>query len=142
VRELFEDVQFEWFQLPERGAYIFINGTIIRAGYATPVREPPNTKYADLFDQVYREGKEAQEGLWNVDFFQVPCTEEGEIIGDCAGCIIRCCKPAMPIFDQVIDGRCTERSVPGSRGYCSHCGNNICESRHLEDECNCPMDCK
>ena len=142
VRQLYDDVQSEWWELPERGSFIFINATIIKGGYATPVRNPPNVKYADLLEKSYLEGKEASEGLWNVDFFDVPCTKEGEKIGDCAGCIIRCCKGSMPMFDQVVEGKCQKISVPGSGGYCSSCGNNKCESNQLEDSCNCPEDCK
>ena len=142
VRERFEDVQFDWWEVPERGRYVFINATIIKGGYATPVRNLPNVKYADFFEKVYREGKENSEGLWNVDFFESPCTKEGEKIGDCAGCIVRCCKGSMPMFDQVVDGKCQKLSTPGSGGFCSNCGNNICESDQLEDSCNCPEDCK
>ncbi len=140
-RQGFNDVKFEWWEVAERGSYVFINGTILKGGYATPVRNPPNVKYADRFEELYWEAKEANEGLWNVDYFEVPCTEEGGKIGNCAGCIIRCCKPSEPIFDLVINGKCQEVSVPGSGGYCSHCGNNICEKKHLEDSCNCPKDC-
>ncbi len=142
VRELYDDVQFEWWELPERGSYIFINATIIKGGYATSVRNPPNVKHADLFEKVYWEAKEANEGLWNVDFFETPCIKEGKRIGNCAGCIIRCCKGLMPIFDQAIDGKRGELPSIGSGGYCSDCGNNICESDQLEDSCNCPEDCK
>ncbi|MBN1869298.1 MAG: thermonuclease family protein [Candidatus Omnitrophica bacterium] len=141
-RQLFEDVQFEWWQLPERGKYVFLNATIIKGGYATPEKIPPNVKYADWFERAFWEAKEASEGLWNVDYFEVPCTEEGRKIGICAGCLVRCCKPSMPIFDLVVDGKCQKEPVIGSGGYCSHCGNNICESEHLEDSCNCPRDCK
>jgi endonuclease YncB( thermonuclease family) len=142
VRHLYDDVQDEWWELPERGSFIFINATIIKGGYATPVRNPPNVKYADLFEKSYWEGQEANEGLGNVNYFEVPCTKEGEKIGACAGCIIRCCKGSMPIFDQMVDGKCRERPVPGSGGYCSHCGNNKCEAKQFEDSCNCPEDCK
>lgn len=135
------DVQFEWWEVPERGSYVFINGTILKGGYATPVRNPPNVKYADLFEELYWDAKEKSEGLWNVDYFEVSCAEEGKKIGNCAGCIIRCCKGLEPIFDQVVNGQCQETLVPGSGGYCSNCGNNICEKEHLEDFCNCPKDC-
>ena len=141
VRQLYNDVQFEWWELPERGSYIFINATIIKGGYATPARNPPNLKYADLFEEAYWEAKEGTEGLWNADYFTVPCTKEGEKIGECAGCIVRCCKDSEPIFDMVVDGQCTTTSSPGSVGYCSNCGNNICETKQLEDHCNCPKDC-
>lgn len=140
-RERF-NVQFEWWKAPEKERYVFINGTIIRGGYATSVRTPPNIKYADRFERAFWEAKENSDGLWNVDYFEAPCTEEGGKIGVCAGCIIRCCKPSIPIFDLMVDGKCQDRSAPGSDGYCSNCGNNICESDYLEDSCNCPEDCK
>jgi len=40
---------------------VFINGTIIKAGYATPMTIPPNVKYADLFKELYQEAKERRE---------------------------------------------------------------------------------
>ena len=137
-----KNVKYEWWQLPQGEEFIFLNAVIIKGGYATSVRNPPNVRYADLFEQSYREAKENDEGLWNTDFFRMPCTKEGGRIGDCPGCIIRCCKGSMPIFDQVINGKCTEHSTPGAGGYCSNCGNDICESQQLEDSCNCPEDCK
>lgn len=140
-RVTFEDVFFEWNQVYERGGYIFLNATIVKGGYAHPVRNLPNTKHQDQIEEGYAYAKENFEGLFNVDFFQVPCTETGERIGDCAGCIIRCCKPSEPIFDLVVDGKCRRNPIPGSGGYCSYCGNNICDSEYLEDECNCPKDC-
>jgi len=140
-RERFEDVKFEWWETFKRGKYVFINATILKGGYATPTRNPPNVKYADRFERLYWEAKEAHEGLWNVDYFGVPCTKEGGKIGECAGCIVRCCKPSEPIFDLNIDGKCQETLVSGSGGYCSHCGNNICDKDQMEDSCNCPMDC-
>ncbi len=142
VRHIYDDVKLEWWNAAERGAYIFINATIIKGGYATPARNPPNLKYADLFEKSYWEAKEGAEGLWNVNYFDVPCTKEGEQIGVCAGCIVKCCKGSMPMYDQVIDGQCRESPRPGSGGYCSNCGNDTCESEQLEDSCNCPEDCK
>jgi len=37
----------------EDGVYIFVNATIIKSGYATPMPIPPNVKYADLFKELY-----------------------------------------------------------------------------------------
>ena len=141
-RQLFDDVQFEWWQSPRRGQYVFINATIIKGGYATPVRNPPNVKYADLFEELYWEAKEKYEGLWDIDWEEVSCTKEGGGVWNCAGCVVNCCKGLMPMFEQIFDGKCQKLPVSGSGGFCSDCGNNICESKHLEDPCNCPEDCK
>lgn len=141
-RHTYDDVQFEWWQVPERGGFIFLNATIIKAGYATPAIEPPNSKYGDELIAAYQFAKENHEGLWNVDYFALPCTEEGGKIGECAGCIVKCCGKAEPIFDLLVNGKCRKTPQPGSGGYCSHCGNKNCETEHLEDRCNCPRDCK
>jgi len=42
----------------------FINATVIKAGYATPMTIPPNVKYADLFKELYEEAREQKRGLW------------------------------------------------------------------------------
>jgi len=42
----------------------FINATIIKAGYASPMTIPPNVKYADLFQELYEEAREQGRGLW------------------------------------------------------------------------------
>jgi len=44
--------------------YIFLNATIIKSGYATPMTIPPNVKYADLFKELYEEARENKRGLW------------------------------------------------------------------------------
>ena len=48
----------------EDGVYIFVNATIIKSGYATPMTVPPNVKYADLFKELYEEAREQKWGLW------------------------------------------------------------------------------
>jgi len=45
----------------------FINATIIKAGYATPMTIPPNVKYADLFKELYEEARWEGRGLWKED---------------------------------------------------------------------------
>jgi len=44
--------------------YNFLNATIIKAGYATPMTIPPNVKHADLFKKLYEEAREQKRGLW------------------------------------------------------------------------------
>ncbi len=44
--------------------YNFINATIIKAGYATPMTIPPNVKYADLFKELYEEARNEGRGFW------------------------------------------------------------------------------
>jgi len=43
---------------------IFLNATIIKAGYATPMNIPPDIKYADLFKELYEEAIKGKMGLW------------------------------------------------------------------------------
>jgi len=42
----------------------FVNATIIKNGYASPITIPPNVKYADLFKELYKEARENKRGLW------------------------------------------------------------------------------
>jgi len=49
------------------GGCRFINATIIKSGYATPMTIPPNVKYADLFKELYEEAREQKRGLWKED---------------------------------------------------------------------------
>jgi micrococcal nuclease len=43
---------------------IFVNAKIIQDGYASPLRYPPNVKYADLFLKLYQEARKNRRGLW------------------------------------------------------------------------------
>jgi len=43
---------------------LFINATILKTGYATPMTIPPNVKYADLFKELYEEARKEGRGLW------------------------------------------------------------------------------
>jgi len=43
---------------------LFLNATLINAGYAQPVIVAPNVKYADLFKELYQEARENKRGLW------------------------------------------------------------------------------
>jgi len=59
--------------------HIFLNATIIKAGYATPMTIPPNVKYADLFKKLYEEAREQKRGLWKKkleDSFSVQISDE------------------------------------------------------------------
>ena len=42
----------------------FVNAEIVKQGYASLMTYPPNVKYADLFQSLYREARENQRGLW------------------------------------------------------------------------------
>ena len=42
----------------------FVNAEIVKQGYANLMTFPPNVKYADLFQKLYREAREAKRGLW------------------------------------------------------------------------------
>ncbi|HNX80834.1 MAG TPA: thermonuclease family protein [Candidatus Omnitrophota bacterium] len=42
----------------------FVNAKIIEEGYASLMTYPPNVKYVDLFQQLYRQARENRRGLW------------------------------------------------------------------------------
>ncbi len=42
----------------------FVNAEIVKQGYASLMTIPPNVKYADLFQKLYREARESRRGLW------------------------------------------------------------------------------
>ncbi len=42
----------------------FVNAEIVKQGYASLMTYPPNVKYADLFQKLYREARENRRGLW------------------------------------------------------------------------------
>jgi micrococcal nuclease len=43
----------------------FVNGEIVRQGYASPYTFPPNVRYVDLILSLYKEARENKRGLWN-----------------------------------------------------------------------------
>lgn len=43
---------------------IFLNGSIVRSGYAVPLTIPPNVKYSDTFNELYSEARSQRRGLW------------------------------------------------------------------------------
>ena len=43
---------------------IFVNATIVKAGYASPLTIAPNVKFAELFKNLYREARNSERGLW------------------------------------------------------------------------------
>lgn len=45
--------------------YIFVNASIVKAGYAQVYTVPPNVKYQGLFLKMQREAREKKRGLWN-----------------------------------------------------------------------------
>ena len=42
----------------------FLNAKIIEEGYASLMTYPPNVKYVETFQKLYREARENQRGLW------------------------------------------------------------------------------
>lgn len=42
----------------------FVNAEIIKQGYASLLTIPPDVKYTDLFQELYREARENRRGLW------------------------------------------------------------------------------
>jgi len=59
------------------GAYKFLNATIIKSGYAQPMTIPPNVKYAELFERLYKEAREQKRGLWKEYFWD---EKDGQVI--------------------------------------------------------------
>ena len=42
----------------------FVNAEIVKQGYASLMTYPPNVKYVDLFQKLYKEARENNRGLW------------------------------------------------------------------------------
>ena len=42
----------------------FVNAEIVRQGYASLLTIPPDVKYAELFQKLYKEAREKKRGLW------------------------------------------------------------------------------
>ncbi len=42
----------------------FVNARMMQDGYASPMKIPPNTKYAELFDDLYLQARSEKRGLW------------------------------------------------------------------------------
>ncbi len=82
--EIPEDWYIEFQQGEDRNQQrLFLNATIIKAGYASPQKEPPNVKYADLFQGLHEEAKEQGRGLWSIDKTEaVGCTMEAKMCPD------------------------------------------------------------
>jgi len=66
--DLKKDKRFEYTHFEDQGKYgaeyLFLNASIIKSGYAQPMTIPPNVKYAELFEELYKEAKEQGRGLW------------------------------------------------------------------------------
>jgi len=58
----------EGFEVPRGhfliGDEIFVNATIVKSGYASPLIIPPNVKYTRLFKQLFNEARINRRGLW------------------------------------------------------------------------------
>ena len=48
---------------------VFVNATLVEAGYAESVHYPPDTAHADLFDQLAAEARADQRGCWPTGVF-------------------------------------------------------------------------
>lgn len=55
---------FNYYVEGERSIEIFVNASILKAGYAMVMTVPPNVKYKDLFVKLQKEAREAERGLW------------------------------------------------------------------------------
>ena len=47
------------------GVYVFINATILKSGYGSPMTIPPNVRYVNVFKKLYKEAREEELGLWH-----------------------------------------------------------------------------
>ena len=60
--------EYEYRELPgvtkDRATYIFLNASLLKAGYAKPMNIRPNTRYAGYFEKLYAQAKSDQRGLW------------------------------------------------------------------------------
>jgi len=63
-------------------AYIFVNSTMIKAGYAEPMTSGANIKYAALFQKLHQEAMEKKRGWWKEAEKQVLCTAEAKLCPD------------------------------------------------------------
>lgn len=57
----------EFMHMASLGSYsetVFLNASIINAGYAQPMTISPNVKYAELFKKLHIEAVELSRGLW------------------------------------------------------------------------------
>ena len=44
---------------------VFVNATIMKSGYASPMTIPPNVKHADYFRELYSQARQEKRGLWH-----------------------------------------------------------------------------
>ena len=42
----------------------FVNAEIVKQGYASLLTYPPNVRYVELFQKLYKEARDARRGLW------------------------------------------------------------------------------
>ncbi len=45
---------------------IFVNAELVREGYASASKHPPNVRYAEFFKGLEDEAKEGRQGLWSI----------------------------------------------------------------------------
>ncbi|HQP10137.1 MAG TPA: thermonuclease family protein [Candidatus Omnitrophota bacterium] len=57
------DVGYAFSELDD-GVYLFLNETILAAGYGLPIIVQPNAKHADLFRRAHENAKERKWGVW------------------------------------------------------------------------------
>jgi len=95
----------------------FINASIIKSGYATPMTIPPNVKYAELFKELYEEAREQKRGLWAESLKQ--CNDDSDCV---------CLSGSGVRFIGCSDRESGKKSFAGSY-ECSNCKcvNNVCE---------------
>lgn len=58
------DPRLKYVEGEKEGQTIFLNATLIKAGYAQVLTVPPNVKHQDLFVKLEKEAREKGRGLW------------------------------------------------------------------------------
>ncbi|MFH1622353.1 MAG: thermonuclease family protein [Candidatus Omnitrophota bacterium] len=48
----------------DENKYLFLNATLVNAGYAQPIIVQPNVKYTDLFKELHQEAVKNKWGMW------------------------------------------------------------------------------
>ncbi len=110
------------------------------------VRSGDRKDIAPIFLQRYGISRGAIGGAPAVDgysLYSVPplaCIPEGEAYMDYAGAPMCCTDLQLISLDKKYGGCIPATGGTGDNsGYCTNCGNGVCESP--ESTCNCPEDC-
>jgi micrococcal nuclease len=62
--EDFPESDNTYFVHTSGGTFLFVNASMIKAGYAVPFNVPPNHTYAELFRKLFQDARANKRGLW------------------------------------------------------------------------------